>query len=263
LSLRLDAAPGHGDAPALLGPDDPPPFEVANPRATTPILVVCDHAGRAIPKALGDLGLPAAELERHIAYDVGAEAAARALAEKFQATLLATGYSRLVIDCNRALDDPTSIPQESDGTDIPGNRGLAPADRAARAAAIHAPYHAAIAGHISRLGRPALLSVHSFTPEIQGFRRPWQLGLLWNRDDRIVEPLLASLGREPGLVVGDNEPYTGRDGHGFTTHAHAEPLGLPHILLEIRQDLVADAAGAERWAGLLHAHLAPILAALA
>lgn len=246
----------------MLGPLDPPPFEVVNEGATSPIVIVCDHAGRAIPKALGTLGLPQAELDRHIAFDIGAEMAARRLAEFFDATLLVTRYSRLVIDCNRRLDDPTAIAQVSDETPIPGNLNLTPAERAARAAEIHAPYHAAIGHHITRLGKPVLLSVHSFTPEIQGFRRPWQLGLLWNEDDRIAKPLFASLSREPGLVVGDNEPYSGRDGHGFTTQAHAEPAGLPHILLEIRQDLIADTQGASHWAGLLHAHLAPILAAL-
>lgn len=250
----------------LLAPEDPPPVVIERPDGGAQILLICDHAGRAIPNSLSDLGLAAGELDRHIAWDIGAEAVARHLAALFDAPLVVQRYSRLVIDCNRSLDDPTAIAQISDGTTIPGNLGLTPAERAARAAAIHAPYHAAIGAERCRLSRrgpgPAILSVHSFTPVMSDFARPWHIGLLWNRDGRIALPLLRSLRAQANLTIGDNEPYSGRDGHGYTMHVHPAPHDLPHILLEIRQDLIADETGASHWAALLHRHLRPILAAL-
>jgi predicted N-formylglutamate amidohydrolase len=174
------------------------------------------------------------------------------------------GYSRLVIDCNRRLDDPTSIAQESDRIPVPGNRGLTEADRKARQEAIFRPYHAAIEAAIAKQRRegpdPAILSLHSFTPRMNGFARPWHVGILWNKDPRLPVPLMARLIEEPGLVVGDNEPYSGKDEHGYSVIAHAEAAGLPHGLIEMRQDLIGDDAGVARWAETLVRVLRDVLA---
>jgi predicted N-formylglutamate amidohydrolase len=254
--------------PPLLAPDEPPPVEIVNAEmlarpASLPVLFVCDHAARRVPRALGDLGLEAAAFERHIAWDIGAADVARSLARTFSAPLILAGYSRLVIDLNRTLDDPTSMPEISDGTPIPANQGLAPADRAARVAALFDPYHAAIDDALARLRRggaaPALVSIHSFTPVFNGFVRPWQIGVLWNRDGRFATPLLERFGAH-AIVVGDNQPYSAREGQGYTVKHHAERHGLPHVMLEIRQDLIDTHHGAADWAGIVAAALEPLLA---
>jgi predicted N-formylglutamate amidohydrolase len=246
----------------LLGPEDPPPIELLETGPSGVALLVADHAGRAIPRRLRQLGLPPAALDLHIAYDIGIAELTRALGARLDAAGVMSRYSRLVIDCNRRLEDPTSIAQESDGIEVPGNRGLAPAERRRRAGAIFAPYHAAIAALLARRrqqGRPTVLvSMHSFTPRIDGVERPWHIGVLWDKDPRLARPLLERLRAERDLVVGDNEPYDARDGVGFTVEAHAVPVGLPHLMLEIRQDLIAEPAAAERFAD----RLAPILAPL-
>ncbi len=194
----------------LLLPGDPPPFELINPQGRARLVLISDHAGRAIPQRLGTLGLQQAELDQHIGWDIGIGALARKLATALDAPAVLAGYSRLVIDCNRRLDDPTSIAQESDRIPVPGNRGLPAGDRKARQDALFRPYHAAITDVIARKRKegpdPAILSLHSFTPQMNGFARPWHIGILWNRDPRLPVPLMARLLREPGLVVGDNEP---------------------------------------------------------
>lgn len=248
----------------LLGPDDPPPFELINPAGGARFVFFCDHAGRAFPKVLGHLGLPGPALEQHIAWDIGIAKLARRLATGLDAPAALAAYSRLVIDCNRRLNDPTSIPQESDRISIPGNRGLSASDREARAETIFRPYHNAVAAMIRRKVEggvtPAVISLHSFTPVMNDFQRPWHIGVLWNKDPRIPVPLMARLAQEPGLCVGDNEPYSGRDEHGYSVIAHAEALGLPHALIEIRQDLIADDAGVARWAGVLERVFNDVLA---
>lgn len=235
--------------------DDPPAVTVLNPGAHAPLLLLCDHAGRAVPARLGNLGLPDAEFERHIAWDIGAADLTRRLSERFAATAVLSGYSRLVIDCNREPDDPTSIPELSEATVIPGNRGLSAAERARRVAEIFTPYHdaasTALAGHAHRGIAPAVVSVHSFTPVFRSVVRPWHVGILWDRDDRLSGPLLRRLGARPELCVGDNEPYSGRDRYGYSIATHGARLGLPHVLIEVRQDLIADAAGVARWADML------------
>ena len=261
-SQRMSASPAES-AGDLLGPDDPPPVEVFNPEAAAPLLIVCDHAGRRVPRRLGRLGLDEDAFERHIAWDIGAAAVARRLASTLAAPLVLSAYSRLVVDTNRRRGDPTAIPEESDGTAVPGNRGLSEAERSARFAALHEPYHAAIAARIAavraRGAVPAIVSIHSFTPSFRGFERPWQIGILWNRDDRIARPLMQRLAAK-GVAVGDNQPYSGQDRHGYTMPRHAEDTGLPHALIEIRQNLVDTMAGAERWAATLLEVLAPVLA---
>ena len=224
----------------------------------------CDHAGRAFPKELGTLGLRSHELDQHIAWDIGIAGLGRRLARSLDAPFFMTAYSRLVIDCNRHVDDPTSIPQESDRIPVPGNRGLSAADRRKRQDEIFRPYHAALSqeieGRVKAKRIPVVISLHSFTPVMNGFQRPWHVGVLWNRDARMPVPLMRRLAQEPDLVVGDNEPYSGRAGQGYSIRAHAETLGLAHALLEIRQDLIADESGQERWAGMLHRVLKDVLA---
>ncbi|MCW2246995.1 putative N-formylglutamate amidohydrolase [Azospirillum fermentarium] len=256
--------PSKAPPPPLLGPDDPPPVSVLNPGSTVPVVLVCDHAGRAIPASLGRLGLAAADLDRHIAWDIGAAAVTHRLAGRFGAAAVLANYSRLVIDANRALHDPTAIPVISDEVVIPGNRAIDAHEQDRRVAALFTPYHdaiaALIAGHRAAGRVPALVSVHSFTPVMRGFARPWQVGVLWDYDPRIPVPLMERLRAGGRWCVGDNEPYSGRGTLGGTVETHAIPAGLPNVLIEIRQDLIADDAGAGEWAAVLGDALAPILA---
>ncbi len=249
----------RGGAP-LLGEGDPLAFEIVNPDGAGRAILIADHAGRAIPRSLGSLGLDATDLARHIAWDIGIGDVTRSLARHLDAPAVLAPYSRLVIDPNRRLGDPTSIAQGSDGVAIPGNRGLDPRARQARAREIFEPYHAAVARLIESRRRarldPALISMHSFTPVMNGFERPWQIGILWNRDGRLPVPLLRRLAAT-GLCVGDNEPYSGRDEHGYSIYVHGQDIGLAHVLIEIRQDLIDTRHGAEGWA----ARLAGLIAA--
>jgi predicted N-formylglutamate amidohydrolase len=268
--MKVTASPAstQPDRPphsALLGPGDPPAYEAVNPEGRAPFLLICDHASRKFPSVLGSLGLDASVLERHIAWDIGAADVARHLSRRFDAPLVLAGYSRLVIDLNRTLDDPTSIAQESDGVEIPGNRKLDPAARAERAQALFHPYHGAIEARLdafSAQGRvPAVISIHSFTPTMNGFARPWHIGVLWDRDPRIAEPLLEALKREPGAVIGDNEPYSAREPNGYSADHHAARCGYPHIEIEIRQDLIDSSERAAVWAERIARAFGPILAA--
>ncbi len=248
----------------LLGPDDPPPFEIFNRDGAARAVLIADHAGRAIPKALDALGLDEAALARHIAWDIGIGDVTRHLAKRLDAPAMLAGYSRLVIDCNRRLDDPTSIAQESDLVPIPGNRRLAAAARKGRAGAIFEPYHRAVGELIDGRRRagivPVLVSMHSFTPVLNGAERPWHVGVLWNRDPRLAKPLLARLAAEPGVRVGDNEPYSGQSERGYSIHVHGQDIGLAHVLIELRQDLIDTHHGAAAWAERLARILACVLA---
>jgi predicted N-formylglutamate amidohydrolase len=259
-----DTPEPHAARPRLLGAADPPPFEIENAAGTSRALVVCDHASRAIPRALGRLGLPDEATWRHIAWDIGAAALARALAARLDAVAVLAGYSRLVVDCNRRLEDPTCFVTLGDGQRIPGNEGLTDEDKRARATACHEPYHKAIAARLhdfhARGVTPALIAVHSFTPVLGSEPRPWAVGVLWDHDPRMALPLLARLRAVPGLVVGDNQPYSGRHPADYTVDHHAESAGLPHVCLEVRQDELLTPAGIGRWAGLLGGALAAILA---
>ena len=250
------SAQDEGGASRCLSPDDPPAVIVHNPGAAAPILLICDHAGRRIPRRLGDLGLPPEELERHIAWDIGAAGLARRLADELGAELILQTYSRLVVDCNRDPGEAAIAPEISDGAPVPGNVALAPEALAARIAEIHAPYHAAIAAALD-LKDALVVSVHSFTPVLQGFQRPWQVGVLHSHDSPASTHLLGALQAMDGLVVGDNQPYA-MDGIDYTIPRHAKARGLDYLELEVRQDLVADAAGQEAMAALL----APLIAEL-
>lgn len=248
----------------LLEAEEPQPVERVNPAGGTPVVVVCDHAAPRVPRRLKELGLDPASFARHIAWDIGAAEVTRHLAGLLGAPALLTAYSRLVVDPNRGLDDPTQIPLISDGTIIPGNRHLSAADRAARIEALFHPYHRAVAATIAAKRAegppPALLSIHSFTPVFKAESRPWAIGVLWNRDPRLAMPMITALGAAGDIVVGDNQPYSGRDGYGYTVEAHAERAGLPHVTVEIRQDLLASPAATKAWAERLQGVLAPLLA---
>jgi len=252
----------------LIAPDEPPAFEIFGRGGRYPALLVCDHGGNRVPRSLGALQLSSAELSRHIAWDIGARALAGDLAERLGLRGVAANYSRLVIDCNRMLEDPTSIPEESDGVRIPGNIGLPQAARERRERECFWPYHEAIDAEFERLRHdrptepdraPALLAIHSFTPALRGVARPWQCGVLSDQDLRIATPLLGALRARGDLVVGDNEPYSGRDPAGYTNEIHAQQRGWPEVCIEVRQDELASAVGIARWAEILALALEPIL----
>ena len=248
----------------LLGPGDPSPVDLVRDGGSAAAVLICDHASAAVPASLRCLGLPDCELLRHIGWDIGAAAVARGLADRLDAPALLAGYSRLVIDLNRPPGDPTSIPAVSDGTAIPANRDLSDTAVQARIDDLFWPYHHAVTEAIGRQWRhsgkpPVLIAVHSFTPEMNGFRRPWHIGILWNHDPRLAVPLIRRLRARGDLEVGDNEPYSGRS-LAYTTERHAAAAGLPHVGLEIRQDLIGDAAGVARWVDILAETLTPILA---
>jgi predicted N-formylglutamate amidohydrolase len=239
----------------LLAADEPASFSILNPSAGKPLLLVCDHASRVFPRALGDLGLDPLARRCHLALDIGAGALTAKLSESLGATAVLAGYSRLVVDCNRDLLDPGAFLEFGDGIVIPGNRNLRPEQKAARAEAIYWPYHRAIDAEIKRLageGRsPAVIAIHSFTPVLDGISRPWEFGILWDADPRIADILMRELAGA-GFEVGDNEPYSGRAPQDFTVDNHAEAAGLPHAGIEVRQDLISDDAGVASVAGILH-----------
>jgi predicted N-formylglutamate amidohydrolase len=223
-----------------------------NPAGRSPFLLTCDHYGRVIPPELADLGLPASELERHIAWDVGIAGVAERLSGMLDAHLIAQRYSRLVIDCNRPPTAPSSIPEISESTWIPGNQALAKAAAEQRRQLIFDPYHQHIEQSIDRRlepGQPTiLLALHSFTPVYHGVARPWHIGTLYNRDTVLPPLLLEALRSEAGLVVGDNEPYAVDDATDYTIPVHGEARGLINSGIEIRQDLIETEAGQIEWA---------------
>jgi predicted N-formylglutamate amidohydrolase len=239
----------------LLAADEPAAVTVRNESGRSPFLLVADHAGNAMPRGLGRLGIAAAELERHIALDIGIAGLGRLLADALDAMLIQQTYSRLVIDCNRPPGSPTSIPEISELTPIPGNVALSEAAKAARAGEIFQPYHDRIDAELERrrqAGRSTvLIALHSFTPVFKGAARPWHAAVLYHRDPGFPRRLLALLEKEPGLIVGDNEPYFVSDDTDYTIPVHGERHGIPHALVEIRQDLIADNSGQRAWAETL------------
>jgi predicted N-formylglutamate amidohydrolase len=242
----------NGDISLLLGPADVPPVLEYNVQGRSPFLLICDHYGRLIPRALGDLGLAESELTRHIAWDIGIAGVAEVLSKQLDAHLIAQNYSRLVIDCNRPPHAASSIPRISEATTIPGNEGLTGEAAAIRRREIFDPYHRHIDAIIDqrlRDQRPtALVALHSFTPVYAGIARPWHIGTLYHRDTRLPPLLLKLLRAEPDLVVGDNEPYAVSDETDYTIPLHGEARGLISTGIEIRQDLISDQAGQQQWA---------------
>ena len=239
----------------LLAPDEPAPVSIENRGARSEYVIVCDHASNRLPRALGDLGLSEDDLVAHIAWDIGAAAVARLLVAELDATLFLQQYSRLVIDCNRPLHAPDAIPEKTGGVAVPGNMGLAPADAQARAQAIFHPYHQEIRHALDLREaehRPTVLvAMHSFTPVLYGVARPFHAGVLYHKDSRLGRPLIELLRAEPGLLVGDNEPYAASDVSDYSIIEHAERRGNPYVELEVRQDLIAAAPGQREWAARL------------
>jgi predicted N-formylglutamate amidohydrolase len=236
----------------LLEPDEPNPVTLENESGDSVFFLTCEHAGRAFPRQLGTLGLPEAETLRHIAWDIGIGAVGRELSLLLNAAVILQTYSRLVIDCNRDPKVPSSIPEISEATEIPGNRSLDEAERAARVDAIFRPYHNAIAAALDRRAAAnrasALVALHSFTPIFKGVSRPWHVAVLFNRDRRLAHALAELLRAEGDLMVGENEPYQVSDLTDYTVPVHGERRGLPHVEIEIRQDLITEAAGQRQWA---------------
>jgi predicted N-formylglutamate amidohydrolase len=247
----------------LLTADDAPAFTVLNGESDRPVLFLCDHASNAIPKSLGNLGLGPADLAAHIAWDIGAAALTRLLADRFGACAVLANYSRLVVDCNRPPGDPTAIPPVSDGVPVPGNQDLTEAEAIRRTEDLFWPYQREVAdrvAHLWRLGRPpVVICIHSCAPAMDGFNRPWHIGLMYDHDDRVTKGMLSALARlRPDAVLGENQPYSGKD-IGFTINTHAEPAGLPNLGVEFRQDLVGTPEGVADLGGLFGDALEEVL----
>lgn len=239
------------------------PVELLAGTRDAPALFLCDHASNALPKAYGSLGLPQEQFARHIAWDIGAADVTRALAAMFEAPAVLSCFSRLLIDPNRGADDPTLVMRISDGALIPANAHIDDKEIARRTDLYWRPYREAIAAQLDRMTAggvpPAIVSIHSFTPVWRGTPRPWQIGLLWDGDARLAQALLSELEAQPDLTIGDNEPYDGAL-EGDTLYDLGTLRGIPHILIEVRQDLIATPAGAQAWAGRIALALKPALA---
>ena len=273
---RRDRPPAHRPrigssvgalTPHLLSPGDPPPYRVLNPSGSARILLTCDHASWAIPRSLAGLGLEDEELQRHIGWDPGAAQLTLRLSELLDAPAVLSGYSRLVIDCNRTPGTSDSILPASDGTTVPGNATLGRDDARRRELELFRPYHQAIGRMLDRLRResgtgPAFVAVHTFTPCLNGFRRPWHLGVLWDRDTPLARPLISEFRRVPDLIVGDNEPYSGTDQIGYSRAQHASRAGLPYVLLEVRSDLLSTSSEVSSYASMIATALDSALATL-
>ena len=252
---------GSNDVSPLLAADEPGPFQILNPLAEQPILLVCDHASCRFPRSLGDMGLDPFARRCHLAIDIGAGPLTEKLAASLGVTAVLAQYSRLVVDCNRELMDPSAFLVYGDGILVPGNRNLRRAEKERRAETLYWPYHNAVSEQVGRLQKagvpPAFIAVHSFTPVMNGESRPWQMGVLWDKDTRLREIFLEGF-REAGYHVGDNEPYSGKAPQDFTIDHHAEEPGLPHVGIEIRQDLIDDEQGVTEIAAVMHDIIASI-----
>lgn len=245
-----NSAPGPRPEHRLLEQDEPPPAELVNASGRASTVLVCDHASHRIPRKLGTLGLDETRLRDHIGWDPGAARVARRLSALLDAPLLLSGYSRLVIDCNRPLASPQSIAEHSDGVSVPGNQGLSADQRDIRVDSLFRSYHDAISHLLdSRAHRPTLLlSIHSFTPILNGQSRPWHLGLSYWKDPGLAALLRGALSMDQNLCIGDNAPYAIEDAFDYTIPVHGEGRGLPSVMIEIRQDGVRTCAQAAAWA---------------
>jgi predicted N-formylglutamate amidohydrolase len=241
----------------------PHPVETIPGDPARGLLLICDHASNHVPDDLAQLGVPEHEFARHIAYDIGAAAVTRHLAARLGVPAILTRFSRLIIDPNRGRADPTLVMRLSDGAIVPGNARIDEAGKAERIRRFYAPFDAAIDAHVAAAQAtgvpPAILTMHSFTPYWRTVARPWHVGILWDRDDRLSAPLIAGLRADPaGLTVGDNEPYGGGL-PGDTIDRHAIARGLRNALVEVRQDLIAGAPGQIEWAERFARLLRPLL----
>ena len=248
----MDSVTGES-AVSLLGSDEPSPVELVNADGRSSAVLVCDHAANRVPRRLGSLGLSAVQLADHIGWDPGAADVARRLSALLDAPLVLSGYSRLVIDCNRPLRSTELIAEQSDGVPVPGNRGLSPLARESRITALYRPYHDAIGRLLDgRTRRPGLLlSIHSFTPVLNDRPRPWHVGVSHWRDRRLAALMLGVLAHSGEFTVGDNAPYPIDAEVDYTIPVHGEGRGLPSVMIEIRQDGIRTAAGAAAWAARL------------
>ena len=222
-------------------------FETIEGAQNSALLLLCDHASNAIPQGWGTLGLPPGRLQEHIAWDIGAAAVTRRLARMLGAPALLSGYSRLFIDCNRALGTANSIPEESDGIVVPANKALAATERERRAEVSFLPYHRELTRRLDALHGPFVVAMHSCTPVFAGEARPWHVGVLWRRDEASAQRLISALQRDNSLCVGENQPYSAHDTPGYTVADVLEPRGLRHVIIEIRQDLIATEDGVVEW----------------
>lgn len=238
---------------SLLAADEFPVVDLRE--ADGPFVIVCEHASNVLPRSLGTLGLAPQDLTRHIAWDPGAFEVARLVGERTASPLVAQRFSRLAVDCNRDPALPDAVVERSEYTDVPGNMGLSPEAKRSRIKALWEPFHAALdrlIGERLRSRKPTtLVTVHSFTPVYRGFERPWHAGIISTEERSFAERMLAALRREASLVVGDNEPYSMKDNVDYTIRRHGRARGLPHVMIEIRNDLIASRAGVEAWAGRL------------
>jgi len=226
-----------------------------NDHGSAQAVLVADHASPFFPAAMNQLGLADWVIERHVAWDIGSDELTRFLADELDAQAILAGFSRLIVDPNRRLDDPTAFVEVSDGIAIPGNFELDERHKALRARSFFNPYHDAITAKLESFTNrdifPAMISIHTCTPEFDRIVRPWHIGVMWDKDPRIPLPLMECLRQMDEVCIGDNEPYSGSHPHDFTIDYHAEPAGLPHVGIEVRQDLVSDSNGARKWAGIL------------
>ncbi len=233
---------------------DPAPTSRFNSDGRAPVLVLCDHAGKAVPSWIGDLGISDDDLNSHIGWDIGALWMAERIAARMDAPGVASSYSRLVLDCNRPLTHAALIPEMSDGVAIPANAGLSREQAATRIEQVFLPYHYAVRDELARFAaqgvEPFILSVHSCTDVMDNFQRPWSIGIAHSPDERVSRPLLGALRESGGFEVGDNEPYA-VDESDYTVVAHGLERGLKHVLVEVRQDLIGERDGAHRWADIL------------
>ncbi|MEQ9491287.1 MAG: N-formylglutamate amidohydrolase [Alphaproteobacteria bacterium] len=242
----------------LLGPDEPIPYEVHMPEGTAPFILTCEHAGNRVPASLYSLGLPIDKLELHIGWDIGIAPVAVQIAKTIEAPLVCQPYSRLVIDCNRPPRSEEATPSVCDGVIVPGNDALSATERDSRIKAIHAPFHDMVGRMINRRqtgsSKPAVISLHSFTPKLETERthRPWDITLLYNRDARIAESLEQLLRKAmPSINLAHNKPYTVADSTDYTIPVHGEQRGLPNVLIEIRNDHLLTETGQRFWAAML------------
>ena len=225
-------------------------YELVEAEPRNRLILLCDHASNRLPPEYGDLGLSSGQFARHIAYDIGAAAVTLGLADRLGGTAVLSRFSRLLIDPNRGMDDPTLIMRISDGAVVPGNRHLDEGERQRRIETYHRPYHDAVASAIAGVKSqglvPFIVSIHSFTPVWRGWARPWHVGILWDQDEAVARRMISGFEAQGDLVVGDNEPYHGAL-EGDTLNTHATKAGLPHALIEIRQDLIAEKSGVDEW----------------
>lgn len=250
----------------LLGPNDPPPFYIENPEGRAPYFIVCDHASNRVPEKLGKLGVSDENMQKHIGWDIGAADVTKYLCEKLDARAIMANYSRLVIDLNRSIGHPGSMLPISDHIEVPGNQNI-PGDQVQqRLNEIFHPYHREVERQINAFHDrgivPVIISIHSFTEYMDGFDRPWEIGILWNKDDRVAPRLIENLRKNnPDLQIGDNEPYSIQEDNSYsnTIETHAEDCGLPSAIVEFRQDLISTLEGAIKWGDIFLESLVPIL----